>query len=253
MGMRRGSWMAGTAAVVVAVGVCVRLGVWQLDRLDERRAFNELVETRGQLPPVPLEELVPTGSPAEVEAAEYRRVTASGEWDGDSEFLIAGRSYRGSPGSHVVTPLRLDGGRAVLVVRGFVPVVDPEEPVPDAAKPPTGEVRVVAAVRKGATGGELREAEPEAKAAGTLGYPTKVNPELLGEVLGYALSPVSLQVEEERPKEQGLPIPLLPPEPGEGPHLGYAVQWFGFAVVFVVGWVVLLRRSARKPRAPAAA
>jgi surfeit locus 1 family protein len=39
------------------------------------------------------------------------------------------------------------------------------------------------------------------------------------------------------------PVPI--PDLGEGPHLGYAVQWFLFAGVVVVAYPLLLRRQAR--------
>ena len=35
------------------------------------------------------------------------------------------------------------------------------------------------------------------------------------------------------------------PEPTLGPHLAYAVQWFIFTTIAVVGYALLLRRVAR--------
>jgi cytochrome oxidase assembly protein ShyY1 len=28
----------------------------------------------------------------------------------------------------------------------------------------------------------------------------------------------------------------------EGPHFGYAIQWFSFAIIAIVGWTALLLR-----------
>ena len=50
------------------------------------------------------------------------------------------------------------------------------------------------------------------------------------------------------------PRALVVPSPGSGPHLPYAIQWFLFGVIAIVGWAVLLRASVRElhPRPPQA-
>ena len=113
--MTRRNILAALLAVVVAA-VCVRLGIWQLQRLGERRARNAAVSARLAAPPVSLNQL-----PGDPTAARYRRVRLTGTLDFDHEIVLIGRSRQGAPGVHIVTPLRLDGSdRAVLVNRGWV-------------------------------------------------------------------------------------------------------------------------------------
>src|SRR5262245_56990814 len=93
-------WM--TLLVLASVVVLCRLGVWQLDRLAERRAINARIDTRMVEPATPL-----TGEPLDPEAIEYRRVKVRGVYDSAQEVVLRNRSLEGAPGVHVLTPLRI--------------------------------------------------------------------------------------------------------------------------------------------------
>lgn len=70
--------------------------------------------------------------------------------------------------------------------------------------------------------------------------------ERFGEQLDYEIFPVLVQLVTQTPPQPGpLPAPVEPPALSEGPHLGYAVQWFIFAVIAMVGYPLILRRVAR--------
>ena len=98
----------------------VSLGFWQLRRLDERRDFNDVVESRVETPSVPLGDLL--GEPGfDPDTAEWRATTASGVYL-DEQILVFNRTQNGQAGDNVLTPLLLDGGGIVLVNRGFVPL-----------------------------------------------------------------------------------------------------------------------------------
>lgn len=241
----RGRWLAGGLAVVAAAGVCVRLGIWQLHRLDERRDYTSLVDERGELPPASLDDVLPSGA-GDVGDSEYRQVTVEGRYEIDHEILVLARSHQGVPGQHVLTPLRLSDGSAVLVNRGFVPVTDPEAVVPPEARASGGAVVVEGVLRASENGGRFFAATEAARTAGTLGHVNRIDVGRIDEEVPGSLRPAYVRVEAPIRESTGqVPTPLLPPEPGDGPHLGYAAQWFAFAVVFLAGWAVLIRRSAR--------
>src|SRR4051794_17287263 len=122
----------GAAALVFA-----RLGVWQMDRLRERRAANASALAERSLQPVTISESRPADS-----ALVNRRVTASGRYDDAHPIVLRGRVYQGVPGIEIVSPLILKPGReAVLVNRGFVPTPDAFTIAPDSLREP-GPVRV---------------------------------------------------------------------------------------------------------------
>ena len=118
-------------------GVCVRLGMWQLDRLDGRREFNDRLHggARGR----PRAARRPAGRAAARSRTGAR--SRSDAIDTGHEVILYGRALDGQAGNHVLTPLVLADGRAIIVDRGWVPFEMDEPPVTEAA-PPAGEVEV---------------------------------------------------------------------------------------------------------------
>jgi len=103
----RPRWIVGHVVAVVFVIAFVMLGFWQLRRLDEKRTFNHAVTVALEAAPVPI---------ADAPAGGYTRVMATGTYDPSVEALTL-RSLDGTSGYHVLTPLVLADGAAVLVDR----------------------------------------------------------------------------------------------------------------------------------------
>ncbi|HSL10567.1 MAG TPA: SURF1 family protein [Actinomycetota bacterium] len=227
-------------AVVVAA-VCVRLGFWQLDRLEQRRAFNERIGAALASEPVPLATALDAADPT------FRRVTVEGSWDSAHEVILFGRSLQGRPGNHVLTPLTYADDRAVLVDRGWVPSDVGEAPVTGAAAAATGQVTVEGVV--------LPSDGDGAAAPSPATLPDQVRTVDVGALdaaIPASLVPdVYVLLERQAPRGEP-PIPAPLPEVTEGPHLGYAIQWFTFAAVALVGYGVLARRLGRERPAPQA-
>ena len=86
---------------------------------------------------------------------------------------------------------------------------------------------------------------------GTLEVLARVDLERVAQQVDYDVLPGLPPADEQRPggghAAGRLPSswPLGLPEPTEGPHLAYAVQWFIFTTIAVVGYALLLRRVAR--------
>lgn len=231
-------WLAAHAVLLAVVVVCASLGFWQLRRLEERRARNALIEAQSALPAEP----IPRPGAARPRQLHYRTVEARGTYDTDREVLVAGRSLGGRPGHHVLTPLVTEEGWGVVVERGWVPFELDRPPVAGAT-PPAGAVRVVGVVLLSEDAGAeapgpgvLRRADVGAIAAG----------------LPYPVHPDYLRLQEQAPpQEGGLPVVVSPPEVTEGPHLGYAVQWFLFGATAIGVYLALVWREARRGRLPA--
>jgi cytochrome oxidase assembly protein ShyY1 len=219
-----------TLAVVVAA-TCVGLGFWQLRRLDERRAANAAIVTARSAPAVTIR------SAADAAAlAPFRQVVAEGRYDLEGEVIVYGRALNGEPGHLVVTPLTLDDGSAVLVIRGWVPFRMDTVPVEEAAP----------VVRHVVVEGFLVAAEPGASGPpDSHGVVRSLDPAAIAEPLSFDVAPLVLQLEQQRPPQPAPPTPIPPPELSEGPHLSYAIQWFSFAAIALVGGAVLLRRDRR--------
>jgi surfeit locus 1 family protein len=240
-------WVAGHVLVVVLVVLFVNLGLWQLQRLDEKRERNAAISARSSAPVQPLDEVVVAeAAPSEVDGLVYRRATARGTWDADASVLVRSRSLRGRPGFHVLTPLVTGDGTALIVNRGFVPFTgDPQEALA-ATRPRPGPVEVTGLL----LASQQREGiGPTDPAEGVLEQIARVDLARLQQQYRGDLYPMYLQLASQSPAPAGeLPVVLPEPEQDEGNHLSYAVQWFSFAAIGAGGWPLLLRHTARERR-----
>ena len=231
----RSRWIVFTLVIVVLMVAMVNLGLWQLRRLDERRAANRRV-TSGAAAAV----VSPSALPQDPHQAEWRRVQLGGTWQLAGQVLIRNRSQDGQAGFYVVTPLVTAPNEAVLVARGFIPAASEKSP----PAPQGGEVTVVARVRATQTRGTFGPRDP---ATGTLSVLSRVDVARIQAQSPSHLAAYYAELITEAPQPQGLapePIPL--PALDEGPHLSYAVQWFLFTLCAAGGWVVVVRTSARR-------
>jgi surfeit locus 1 family protein len=236
----RPRWLAGLGLVLMVAVSFTRLGVWQLHRLDERRAYEDLVASRLAAAPVPVEEVLAGG--ADADQIRYRRVTASGTFDTAHEVILYGRTQGDQSGNHVLTPLILDDGTAVAVDRGWVPFEDDSPPLADAA-PPDGTIRVSGVLLPP----EAETVAPPSPAAPTTTTFAKVDLGALAAEVPYRLAPAYLLLGSQDPAPAALPVVAPLPDPTDAPpHLSYAIQWFSFATIAVVGFVVLVRREYRR-------
>ncbi|MDZ7704451.1 MAG: SURF1 family protein [Trueperaceae bacterium] len=240
-------WLAGHALALLLVATFITLGFWQLQRLEQRTTYNALLESRLVAEPRAYEDLRDIFDPAApsdaADAAVYRQTEIQGRYDPEHEVLWRSRSYESQPGYHVLTPLVFADGQALLVDRGWVPYELDEPPIASAS-PPAGIVTVRGILFPG-------QEQPTGFGAkdpleGELDAVFWIDPERLAGQMPYGLEPLYLQLAAQRPAQTGrLPVPPSPPELGQGPHLGYAIQWFALALVGIVGYAILMRNTLR--------
>jgi len=214
LGRREFRFAAAAAAAAMA---CVAAGIWQLDRLGQRRALNAVVAARLARPPLSV------GRGTVPDSVRQRRLVATGVFDFARERVWPLRSYDGTPGVALVTPLRLADGSAVFVDRGWVPSPDAHH-VNHASY--------------------LEAATATVEGLGMIPPRGRFDVEIaaLRDSVPYDLLPFILQ-ETGTAAPRGLPRRWPAPALDNGPHLGYAIQWFSFAVIIVVGTVALLRKT----------
>ncbi|HET7564177.1 MAG TPA: SURF1 family protein [Gemmatimonadaceae bacterium] len=220
------------AAVVVILIAALfsRLGVWQLHRLHERRARNAEVAARTAMAPVPLDKL-----PTDTAKALYRRVTLTGVYDYPRQFVITARSFNGSPGVYLMTPMRLLGSnRAVLVNRGWVYSPDASSVTLERWRE-ADTVTITAFVEEFDRARGLPEGnDPQ--------HWRELDPARVARVLPYHVEPYFVVVlPDGKPPVPSEIARLSPPPLDEGPHKSYAIQWFSFAAIALFGLVFLFR------------
>ena len=229
-------WLMPTVAVVLGMIFLARLGFWQLDRLDERRAEN--AQLAAVLEGAPLH--LPQDAVPEDEAFLLNRdVVVSGSYDFAYEKLHILQSWEGHNGVHLITPLLIDeSDRAILVDRGWIPDAELEN-LTDYAEP--GPVTVNGYVAKSET--ISRQTTSDGDSGRTANEWYRVDVAAIEAQLPYELYPFYIvqsptdEVNQQLPYKAARNIDL-----SEGPHLSYAVQWFIFSGLLGVIYVVLVKR-----------
>jgi surfeit locus 1 family protein len=224
----RGRQVGVVLVALVVAAVCVRLGFWQLSRLHGREQINAMLESRAEEPPVDIEAADPSALP-------YAHVTATGTYDPSHEVILSGRSFNDIAGNHVLTPLVLPDGTAVLVDRGWVPLDVDTTPVTGQAAAPPGTATI-----EGLALPPDRVSRPPETPAPSID--TRIDLGIGG--LPYRLLPVYVLLASQQPS-QASPAIVAPPTLDNGPHLSYMLQWFAFATIAIVGGVILLVRDRR--------
>lgn len=236
----RGRRLWYTLLVLIGAVILCRLGIWQLDRLAQRRAINAALAARAAQAPVAL-----TPALAEASDQEYRRVEVRGTFDTSQEIVQRNRALDGAPGVHVITPLHLSGSTAtVLVDRGWLPQGESAPEARRAYAAPAGEVTIVGQLRRSQEDYGAPYDPPFTADRPRLDAWFHVQTSRIAQQAGYPLLPVFV---EQLPGTGDLALPRPDPttDLGEGPHLSYAIQWFAFALILVVGYVVFVYRQIK--------
>lgn len=232
-------WAVTTLLVVLGAAVCIRLGIWQLDRLEERRAFNAQVLSMRAAAPLDLN----LDTPQDIASMEWRAAAVSGEYDFENQIALRNQ-YNGSAyGFHLITPLRYSGG-AVLVDRGWIPAGSDSTSADWRVYDEPGRVTVTGQIRLGqgkpAFGG-VADAPP--MDGSRLEVWNNLDVEKISAQIPYPILDVFIQPDVE----EGDDVPPVPFQPvielTEGPHFGYALQWFTFAAILSIGYPFYLRKQ----------
>jgi surfeit locus 1 family protein len=230
------------AAILAAlVPLFVGLGLWQLQRADEKRALQQEYDLRIDEAPQQL-----GASPQQAAALRFRRLLVRGVYDPDYQILIDNRVHRGVPGYHVITPLKLEGGDTrVLVNRGWVALGASRAHLP-AVEPPPGvqEISGVAAVPadKGFTLGD-----DTAPAHGWKPVWLRLDLQRYAAAVPFAVQPVVLLLDANM--AHGYTRDWSRLDAGIAVHQGYAFQWFALALLALVLAIMLLARQWRRRHA----
>lgn len=237
------SWIIRHLFALAIFVTMIGLGIWQLDRLAQRRESNAARQAVLAQNPATV-----TGQPADAPALVGRRVRVTGTFLNEQSMVLRGqRSASGVDGVHLLVPLRVSGSdHAVIVDRGWLPA-DQRAPAARAAYAIAREVTIEGVAL-------APQARPDAPLAGMdLPLPDedridawlRVDVGRMQEQIDAPLLPLYIEQLPE-PGAAGLPQARDPALLDEGPHLGYALQWFAFAAILLVVYAGLIRQMLGK-------
>jgi len=182
---------------------------------------------------------------ADTATARYRYTSLRGTWDYANELVLTSRSRQGSPGVYVITPLKTwDEGRIVLVNRGWVYAADGMSV--DLAVWTEGDTGVVAGFVETYTHGVGPVSTPSAVRG-----VRRLTADSIAARLPYPIAPV-LVVQQDTATASGVthPVRIDAPTLAEGSHRSYAIQWFAFAIITVIGTLAVIRKERTAQRTP---
>ncbi|MFD4032759.1 SURF1 family protein [Streptomyces sp. NPDC058637] len=239
-------WWGINLFVVLAIPFCVFMGTWQLGRFEDRVRSHEEAEERpgpGTRTAKPLDELLPVST-----ETSGRPAVATGTYA--DQFLVPGRTLDDRDGFYVLNLLRTDGGKALPVVRGWLPGTPDTAEAPAA---PAGEVTVTgdlqASENTGSDGVDLRGGLPE----GQLGM---ISAASLVNLVPYDMYDAWVTLTEPEAGGTGGAMEPVPAAAAQGSgldlkafqNLGYTGEWFVFGGFVLFMWFRLMRREAEAAR-----
>ncbi|WP_438486846.1 SURF1 family protein [Streptomyces sp. S186] len=241
-------WWGINVFAVLAIPFCIFMGSWQLSRFDARVASHQQQENRSAdakaAAPRPLDSLLPVD-----QVTSGHQATARGRYDAGHQFLVPGRTLQGDHGDqqgfYVLTLLRTDSGKALPVVRGWLPG-DPDAKA-DAARvpaPPAGTVTVTGALQASENQGTAGVRAGGGLPAGQLGM---ISAASLVNLVPYGVYDAWITL-----SDPPAPLRAVPPAAAQGSgldmkafqNLGYTGEWFVFAGFVLFMWFRLVRREA---------
>lgn len=216
----------GFALAVAGCALFVALGNWQARRAEEKRSLAARLEAARHAPALEL-------PPRPVAAPEYvqRRVAARGTFLPEYTVLLDNKIHDGRLGYEVVTPLRLgQSGLNVLVDRGWVAAGARRDQLPQI-RTPAGELRIEGiALQRLPQAFELQRRVPRGRVWQNLRL------DEFAAATGLALQP--LVIEQLSRTDDGLLRDWERPDTGAARNASYAMQWYSFAVLTIILFLV---------------
>jgi surfeit locus 1 family protein len=218
---------------------CVRLGFWQLDRRQERLAQNEWVASQlSQQPTTGLDMIT------DLQDWVYRKARIEGRFLNQHSLVLRNRSHANQPGLHVVTPFALENsGGTILVDRGWI---SNESYIASGIEPYQLDdpIELVGIIRTSQPQPSISFLADPTIAPGTSGKIEWkfLTIERIQKQVSFVLHPFYLELTDPITNSEGMPIPNPEIDLSQGPHLSYAIQWFGFAAVSLGGGFAWWRR-----------
>jgi surfeit locus 1 family protein len=215
-----------SVVILIALGILISLGMWQLQRKAWKEGLIARLEVRSELPPLSVPQALALWQKTPDEA-EFRRVSVTGTFlHAEERYLISAQSHGAA--WQVMTPLMTPDPHVVWVMRGVVPD-GLKNPATRLQSQPTGQVSLLARIRFSEKPNAFT---PPPDLIKNIWYTrdisalnASVTPPHGGQLLPFALEELESTSQLPRPDPQSLNL--------NNPHLMYALTWFGLALTLI--------------------
>jgi len=202
------------------------LGLWQLDREQEKLELQALHESRIKAAPVPVAQLDWV-----LDDLSFQPVVLTGQFDNDRYLLLDNRIHERQVGYEVLMPFTTKEGYHAIINRGWIAQGMTREQLPEVA-PVAGEVTIAGSVYVPLSEPFLLSDVQEAQTAEWPKVVQKIDMAAWNDTLKLTLLPYTIRIDQNSTAALSADWPTVNMEPEK--HRGYAVQWFSMAAALML-------------------
>lgn len=229
-------------AGVLIVLAMLRLGVWQLDRADQKHTLYLQQKAKSERASVPFGSLDVQN--AQLQELRYTNTEVSGRYLSQGTIFIDNQVLNGQVGYQVFSPFLPTGSQTLLLVnRGWVPVGESRETAP-SVDTPSVPLKLLGRLNNPPAQPPMWD-DDYAVAQGAVWAYLPI--EQYAAQFQFDVLPLVLELAPDQTFDAQLRVAWSGvKQNGAAKHQGYALQWFAMAAAFVVLCLVLLIRSRKE-------
>jgi surfeit locus 1 family protein len=230
-----------TIATILVMALCIKAGLWQYNKAESKKALQTQLSARLNEPAISLNDHVSDLRTGDIESLRFKRVKVSGNYDPRYQVLLDNQVDNTVVGYHVLTPMQIEGTKEyVLVNRGWI-AGNPNRIVPEVATPmgeQTIEGDIAVPLSRFFTLEDSASKEEKRKIEDNPIW-QHIDMQLYAKSVPFAIQPFIVRLDSKSNAEGGFKRNWPLPAERISMHLGYAYQWFGFALTLLVIFIVL--------------
>jgi surfeit locus 1 family protein len=226
-----------TIATILAMGLCIKAGLWQYNKAEAKRLLQAQLNARLIEPSVALPDKIANLKKEDLELWRYKRVKLYGTYDARYQVLLDNQVEDTVAGYHVLTPMQLEGSKGyILVNRGWI-AGTPDRKVPEVVTP-QGSQEIEGDLSIPSSKFFTLEASPLKQSSWQNHVWQNLDMQLYAKSVPFVVQPFVVRL-DAKSKAGGFARNWPPPGERVSMHLGYAYQWFGFALTLLIIFIVL--------------
>ncbi len=242
--MQLGRWQFSpglwpTIATLSILPVLLSLGVWQLNRAEQKAVlFQRMLQRIDETPVESLE------ANMNIDSLLWRKAYLTGRFSKSPAFLLDNQVLKGQAGYFVYSLFRLDNDNVVLVNRGWIMATASRKDIP-ALDNPQGRLEIQGTIKAPPATGKLLAENTDEKLAPGLYRLQHINLKEIESNYHIALLPYVVRLTAESPA--GFRREWRQPGSGREKHLGYAFQWFAMAGTLLLIFLIVNLKKVSRP------
>lgn len=224
--------LVGTLLMLVCIPLFIKFGFWQYNKAEQKQLLQDMYDQALVAEPIDM----PLAF-SDVDSWRYRQVKTTGTYQTEHQILLDNQVEQERAGYHVITPLQLgQSGKYVLVNRGWV-AANPDKSILPELETPSGEQEIVGHLWLPSTKFYSLEQPTEVvKEAQWQTVWQNMDMQRYQQSVPFEVLPLAIRLDA---KSNAGGYSRIWPRPAERitTHIGYAYQWFGFAVAALLIWI----------------